>query len=269
MAQITFKYSIGDMVTLIMEPDYRNAVRYPFRFSNFKPKQYKIDGYKFAIHEDGTQEVSYRLYAYCDEYLDYHNWLVEDYLEGEGTPHTEDIVFKSIDGEELKIDDVVYTGIYYGRNSDDYYISPDFTFAKMVKITDLVYATTSMDKFVYKLYGNEWYPNGERNSKEDGFVPLAMKNVTEQFVIDFVKECKERRENPSNENKGYYKNRRAWLEKLGVFEQVCELYNKRTTEPKKQKKNNPVEKDNTVKDILSTLSETQKKEMLKLLLKEE
>lgn len=267
MAQITFKYNIGDMVTLIMEPDYRNAVRYPFR-KDFKPKQYKIDGYKYAIRKDGKDEILYRLYAYCDDYLDYHNWITEDYFEGEGIPHTEDIEFKSIDGEELKIGDIVYTGIYYGRNRDDCYISPDFTFARMVKITDLVYAGTSMDKFTYKLYGNELYPNGEQNRAEDGFVPLAMKNVTEQFIIDFVKACKERKENPSNEKKYHYKERRKWLEKLGVFEQVCELYNKRTTEPKKQKKNNPVEKDDTVKDILSTLSETQKIEMLKLLLKE-
>lgn len=265
MTQITFRYSIGDMVTLIKEPDYRNAVRYPFR-KDFKPKQYKIDGYKFAIHEDGTQEVSYRLYAYCDEYLDYHNWITEDYIEGEGTAHTEDIEFKSIDGEELKIGDMVYTGIYYGRDRNDCYISPDFTFAVKVQITDLVYSGTSTDKFSYKFYGIEIYPNSELNRAEDGFVPLAIKNVTEQFVIDFVKACKERKENPSNEKKDDYKKRREWLEKLGVFEQVCKLYEKPAV--KKETKPKPSEKKDTVKEVFSSLSEKQKKEMLKLLLKE-
>ena len=262
MAQITFKYEIGDMVTLIKLPHYPNCSSLYYK-KEFSPKQYKIDGYKYAIREDGKDEILYRLYAYCDDYLDYHNWITEDYLEGEGTPHTEDIEFKSIDGEELKIGDQVYTSIYYGRDRDDCYISPNFTFARKIAITDLVYAGTSMDRFAYKFYGIEIYPNGEQNRVEDGFVPLAMKNVTEQFIIDFVKACKERRENPSNEKNYYYEERKKWLEKLGVFEQVCKLYKK----PAVKKETKPIEKKDTVKEMFSSLSEKQKKEMLKLLTK--
>lgn len=264
MAQITFKYEIGDMVTLIKLPNYPNCSSLYYK-KDFSPKQYKIDGYKYAIHKDGKDEILYRLYAYCDDYLGYHNWITEDYLEGEGTPHTEDIEFKSIDGEELKIGDMVYTSIYYGRNRDDCHISPNFTFATKVAITDLVYAGTSTDKFCYKFYGIEIYPNGERNRVEDGFVPLAMKNVTEQFIIDFVKACKEQKENPSNEKNYHYEERKKWLEKLGVFEQVCKLYKKSAV--KKETKPKPVEKKDTVKEIFSSLSEKQKKEMLKLLTK--
>lgn len=264
MAQVTFKYEIGDMVTLIKLPNYPNCSSFYYK-KDFSPKQYKIDGYKYAIRKDGKDEILYRLYAYCDDYLDYHNWITEDYFEGEGTPHTEDIEFKSIDGEELKIGDTVYTSIYYGRNRDDCYISPDFTFARQIAITDLVYVGTSTDRFCYKFYGIEIYPNGEQNRVEDGFVPLAMKNVTEQFIIDFVKACKEHKENPSNEKNYHYEERKKWLEKLGVFEQVCKLYKKSAV--KKETKPKPVEKKDTVKEIFSSLSEKQKKEMLKLLTK--
>ena len=264
MAQITFKYNIGDMVTLIKLPKYPNCSSRYYE-KEFSPKQYKIDGYKYAIRKDGKDEILYRLDAYCDDYLNYHNWITEDYIEGEGTTHTEDIEFKSIDGEELKIGDMVYTGIYYGRDRDDCYISLNMCFAKKVVITDLVYAGTSTDKFSYKFYGTEIYPNGELNRAEDGFVPLAMKNVTEQFVIDFVKACKERRENPANEKKSDYEKRKEWLKELGVFEQVCKLYNKSAV--KKETKPKPAEKKDTVKEIFSSLSEEQKKEMLKLLTK--
>lgn len=264
MAQITFKYNIGDMVTLIKLPKYPNCSSRYYE-KEFSPKQYKIDGYKYAIRKNGKDEILYRLYAYSDDYLDYHNWITEDYIEGEGTTHTENIEFKSVDGEELKIGDTVYTGIYYGSNRDDCYVSLNMCFTKQVEITDLIYAGTSTDKFTYKLYGTEIYPNGELNRTEDGFVPLAMKNVTEQFVTDFVKACKERRENPSNEKKYDYEKRREWLKKLGVFEQVCKLYNKPAV--KKETKPKSTKEKNTVKEIFSSLSEEQKKEMLKLLTK--
>ena len=60
---VNFKYNIGDMVTLIKLPDYLNLSSNYYKVE-FRPKQYKIDGYKFVINEDGKQEILYRLYAY-------------------------------------------------------------------------------------------------------------------------------------------------------------------------------------------------------------
>ena len=45
---VNFKYNIGDMVTLIKLPDYLNLSSNYYKVE-FRPKQYKIDGYKFVI----------------------------------------------------------------------------------------------------------------------------------------------------------------------------------------------------------------------------
>ena len=260
---VNFKYNIGDMVTLIKLPDYLNLSSNYYKVE-FRPKQYKIDGYKFVINEDGKQEILYRLYAYCDDYLEYHNWITEDHFEGTGNSHSEEINFISIDGEELKIGDIVYTNIYYGRNRDYCYMSPDFTFARKVKIKSLIYSGTTIDKFCYKFYGDELYPKNGYPCYIDGFVSLVMKNVTEQFVIDYVKASKELRENPSNEKISCYDERKKWLNELGVYDDVCKLYNQKSTKQSTKKKE---KKQDSVKNILSNLSEDQKREMLKLLSK--
>ena len=290
MIQASFKYNIGDIVTLVKLPDLfdKNRCR---TFSSkhldaFSPKQYKVKGYSFTILEDGSYEYRYSLHAYNDDWLDYHNWLTEDYLEGEGTHHNADICFKSADGDDLNIGDIVYTSLYYGSDVLGDSCSVSGTFTRKIRVAELIYTNEEFSVPTEKLIGDrikEFYVpvNGSWN-KDCEFCNCSLKNITEQFICDFVKTCKEYRINPLNEKLGDYKSRKFWLDELGIFDDVCKRYNSRSKktskvrEPEVKEASNKVssnkgssDKTNKkVEEILSGLSDKEKKEMLKLLIKE-
>ena len=295
MIQASFKYDIGDVVTLVILPDIfdknRNRMITSKHLGAFSPKQYKVKGYSFAILEDGSYEYRYSLHAYNDDWLDYHNWLTEDYIAGEGTHHNKDICFKSVDGDDLSIGDVVYTSLYYRSVTGDNGCCVTGTFTRKVRVTKLIYTNEEFQAPTEKLVGNiikEFYVpvNGSWN-KECEFCNHSLKNVTEQFICDFVKTCKESRINPLNEKLGDYESRKFWLDELGIFDDVCKRYRSRSKKTSKvggsSDKESEVEKssdkepevkgssDKTnkkVEEILSGLSDEEKKEMLKLLIKE-
>ena len=276
LMEVSFKYDIGDVVTLVKLPDRfdnnRSRLWSYKKLSEFSPEQYKIKGYSFAILEDGSYEYRYSLDAYADDWLDYHNWLTEDYFEGEGTRHSKDICFKSADGDDLNIGDIVYTSLYYGSKC----VSESCTFTRKIRVTKLIYSKETIYGPFEKIEGDILIDtlcppiNGSSN-KERSFCDEVLKNVTEQFICDFVKTCKEYRINPRNEKLSGYKSRKFWLDELGIFDKVCEMYSSR---PKKlsSKKTSVVEKsfrksetDKKVKDILSGMTDDEKREMLKLL----
>lgn len=290
MIQASFKYDIGDVVTLVKLPDLfdKNRCRtWSSKKPNaFSPKQYKVKGYSFTILEDGSYEYRYSLHAYADDWLDYHNWLTEDYLEGEGTHHNEDVCFKSADGDDLNIGDIVYTSLYYGSDVLGDSCSVSGTFTRKIKVTELIYTNEEFCVPTEKLIGDrikEFYVpvNGSWN-KDCEFCNCSLKNITEQFICDFVKTCKEYRINPSNEKLGDYKSRKFWLDELGIFDDVCKRYNsrsKKTSKVREPEVNGSSDKEPEVKvsstktnkkveEILSGLSDEEKKEMLKLLIKE-
>lgn len=290
MIQASFKYNIGDIVTLVKLPDLfdKNRCRTfaSKHLGTFSPKQYKVKGYSFTILEDGSYEYRYSLHAYNDDWLDYHNWLTEDYLEGEGTHHNADICFKSADGDDLNIGDIVYTSLYYGSDVLGDSCSVSGTFTRKIKVTELIYTNEEFRVPTEKVIGDiikEFYVpvNGSRN-KDCTLCKCALKNITEQFICDFVKTCKEYRINPSNEKLSDYKSRKFWLDELGIFDDVCKRYNSRSKktskvmEPEVKEASNKVssnkgssDKTNKkVEEILSGLSDKEKKEMLKLLIKE-
>lgn len=280
--EVSFKYDIGDVVTLVKLPDRfdnnRNLSWSYKRLDEFSPKQYKIKGYSFTILEDGTYGCKYSLDAYRDDWLDYHNWLTEDYFEGEGTRHNKDVCFKSADGDDLNIGDVVYTSLYYGSDATGIRCSVSGTFARKIRVTELIYTNEKFRVPTEKLIGDiikEFYlPINGSLKKGCEFCNCSLKNITEQFICDFVKTCKEYRINPRNEKLSDYKSRKFWLDELGIFDDVCKRYNSR---PKKMssKKTSVVEKsfrksetDKKVKDILSGMTDDEKREMLKLLTEE-
>lgn len=290
MIQASFKYDIGDVVTLVKLPDLFDKNRCRTFASKhlgaFSPKQYKVKGYSFTILEDGSYEYRYSLHAYNDDWLDYHNWLTEDYLEGEGTHHNADICFKSADGADLNIGDIVYTSLYYGNDVVGDSCSVTCTFTRKIKVTELIYTNEEFRVPTKKLVGDRIKEfrvpvNGSWN-KDCELCNHSLKNITEQFICDFVKTCKEYRINPSNEKLGDYKLRKFWLEELGIFDDVCKRYNSRSKKtskvegPKVKEASNKVssnkgssDKTNKkVEEILSGLSDKEKKEMLKLLIKE-
>lgn len=271
MIHISFKYNIGDIVTLIKLPDRFDENRSHSclhkNLGEFSPKQYTIKGYSFTILEDGSYEYRYSLYAYGDDWLDYHNWLTEDYLDGEGTYHNEDICFKSADGDDLNIGDIVYTSLYYGNRT----ITESCIFTKKIRVTNLIYTKDEIpgpvwpaETLVGDILINTFSPSINRfSNKESSLCSSTLKNVTEQFLCDFVETCKDHRINPCNEKHTDYKSRKFWLDELGIFDDICKRYNSHS------KKNSEVKESSSknIEAILSELSDEEKKEMLKLLTK--
>lgn len=268
MSEITFKYNFGDMVTLVKLPPYEQQAHF-HRNPEFEPKQYKIVGYRYVVKNDRTTAIEYRLYAYCDEYLDYHNWITDDCIGGETHPHTKTVEFVSADGSALNIGDEVYTSIYYGdsNNRAEAYVSPEFSFTRKIKIEQLVYeceGSGRINSLTVKYYrGGEVYPEYKENIHEE-YVGLAVKNITEQVIVDYVKAAKERKENPANTKIHNHEHIKKWLTHLGIYEEACKLYAKRPSSSKK-KETAKTKKGATVKDMLAKMTEEQKGEMLRLL----
>ena len=279
MIHISFKYNIGDIVTLVKLPGNfdknRSRLHMHKNPGEFSPKQYKVKGYSFAVLGDGSYEYRYSLHAYNDDWLTYNNWLTEDYLEGEGTRHDKDVCFKSADGDDLNIGDVVYTSLYYGSKR----VSESCTFTKKIRVAKLIYSKETIYDPIEKIEGDVLIDtlcpsiNGSLN-KESSLCNAVLKNVTEQFLCDFVKTCKYYRINPRNEKLSGYKSRKFWLDELGIFDDVCKRYSsrsKKTSEVKKSPKkefSNKNKNSRNIEEILSGLSDEEKKEMLKLLIKE-
>lgn len=276
MKQIKFNYSIGDTVTLIKEPDCKNAQYISYRTVSFQPKEYKIRKFRYTINDKGRENILYQLDAYMDEYLIYHNWLTEDYIQGQGTEHLENIDFVSVDGEELHIGDNIYNGIYYG-NHTNWYLSPTFTFTSYGKINSL---TCTWEEATYSDGGKIIYPIKEGNASIEKycikdsintslpffisfFTSVALKNPGDKFVEDYIIFCKKNRFNPFSDkvNPDDAKRVKEWLTFMGVYDQVKNNYDKITA----KKEKTIVKKDSTVDNIISQLNDKQKKELLKKL----
>lgn len=267
MKTVEFKYSVGDRVMLIKEPSWDNRALLNYN-RDFSPKDYRVKGIKYAVDKDG-EKILYSLYAYCDEYLQYNNWLTEDFIAETENKHSfeEGIDFISADGKELSIGDEVYSSVYYGGRGNPY-ISPEFTFTAKIAIDRLecvVEGTFYEDGSVGTVTRGEYF--GERidnvrqsdTTRGSGFTYLALKTPDEDFADEYIMACKRHRFNPSNDERA-----RKWLEIMGVLEYVEKNYKKvankksTTTEKKKSK----------VEDIFEGLTARQKKEMLKLLIKD-
>ncbi len=280
---VKFKYDGGDVVTLKKYPPY-NQLSYGHKRSHeFVPKQYKISGLKFVADEEGTK-VMYRLYAYCDDYLDYHNWLTEDYIEGEGTERVEELDFSGIRGTDIQIGDTVYADIYNG-SKDNHYVYPYLTFTRKGTVLGYLYENEitffvdgkkceqQRSSIMCDFYYPECWVN--RNGTESAWG--VVKNIDDDFIADYVKGCKWHRFNP--EKKKDEERAKGWLELWGIYDKVCELYKKRPQPKKKPKtlKIDKIEKKTVVKNcsgykvaeevraMLAGMSEEEKAEMLKQL----
>lgn len=276
---VTFKYDGGDTVTLTKYPPYDQLSYGHKRESEFSPKEYKIAGLKFVADENGTKTL-YRLYAYMDDFLDYHNWLSEDYFEGEGTERTEEIDFSGIRGTDVQFGDTVYADIYNG-NKNDHSIYPYLTFTRMGNVLYFMYE----NEITFYTNGRKgeqarsmvvcdfYYPSYWANSKGSEGAWGVVKNIDEDFINDYVKACKKNRFNPSKNDRE--KRAIEWLKQWGIYDKVCELYNKQT--PAKKKTTKTVKKEAVVKNcsgykvaeevraMLAGMSEEEKAEMLKQL----
>lgn len=276
MKQIKFNYSIGDTVTLIQEPDYKNRQYLSYRNTPFQPKEYKIRKIRYTVNDKEQENILYQLDAYMDEYLNYHNWLTEDYIQGQGTEHLENVDFVSVDGEQLHIGDHIYNDIYYG-NSNNWYLAPGFTFTSYGKIISL---TCTWEEAIYSDGGKTIYQIKEGNALAEKywiknsintnftfFIINALKNPGDKFVEDYIKACKKNRFNPFGDkvHPDEIKRVKEWLTFMGVYDQVKNNYDKITTKKKKTTVKKDSTKDSTIDNIISQLNDKQKKELLKKL----
>lgn len=271
MKKITFNYSIGDKVTLIKSPswDNRSLLNYNIEFT---PKEYRIRAIRYIIDEEG-EKILYSLDAYLDEYLRYNNWLDESNFEGEGHKHNVGMAFISIDNKELNIGDKVYSDIYYG-SVENPYISPDFTFTSYGEIVGLSYTEEG------KFYANgdidiskafectalpiKYWMEDKGSEKYTFYAKYAVKEIDDKFVEDYIKGCKEHVVNPFSDKLDDRDSKRIsdWLNFMGIYDKVKNNYKKIIV-----RKRVKVKKDTTVDDILSSLTDKQKKELLKKLSK--
>ena len=283
MEKVTFKYEIGQMVTLTHCPSFDNMQYGKYVTEHdFKPKDYKVAACFYRVDEEGNTSILYQLDAYCDEYIQYHNRIPEEHLEGELHEHTEEIDFHDVHGNPISIGDCAYSGIYYG-SPDDYYVSPEFTFARQMQIIGFEYSNKGtfysggvVKKNVSKTaICCQTYPENTGGYKHTETLGLMIKTIDEKFVEDYVKGCKSHRFNPTADKYGdHHEN---WLKKLGVYDEVCKLYKKRPATKKKTTKTvktKPVVKDcsgykvaEEVRAMLAGMSEEAKAEMLKQLTK--
>lgn len=274
MKQIKFNYSIGDTVTLIQEPDYKNRQYLSYRNTPFQPKEYKIRKFRYIVNDKGQENILYQLDAYLDEYLIYHNWLTEDYIQGQGTEHLENVDFVSVDGEQLNIGDHIYNDIYYGNyGNGNWYLSPSFTFTSYGKIISLICTweegiNSDNKKIIYPIKegtasAEKYWIKDSINENFTFFTSIALKNPGDKFVEDYIKSCKKNRFNPFSDKVNPYDAKRVkeWLTFMGVYDQVKNNYNKITV----KKKKTTVKKDTLVDNIISQLNDKQKKELLKKL----
>lgn len=275
MYKVKFKYKIGQMVTLTHCPSFSNMQHLHYVCEHeFHPKEYKVKAYFWTINEGGEEEITYQLDAYCDEFIQYHNRIPEEHLEGEINEHTDEFDFLGIHDEVIEIGDTVYSDFYYS-SVEGKYVEPEFTFAKQLKVIGLRYSkegdfyrdgkiveNTKKDvigEIEYTLF----MPSSQGN-KTSETAEYLLKTIDDRFVEDYVKGCKRKRFNPTREQM-QYSHFKDWLDYLEVYDDVCNLYKKKTP-----KKNTTVKKEEkkTVKDMLVGLTKKEKAELLKELNKE-
>ena len=286
---IRFSYDIGDKVTLVKVPSVSNMQLLKYITDrDFEPKDYVVSGLKCEFLETGEERILYRLDAYCDEYLRYHNWMTEDYIEGNGTSHEEDFTFLSVKGGDLTIGDLVYDGMYYGSSTKSY-LHPECIFTRLLRVDaleveklesrssswDLCARTTIVEDF------QNPYNNGTKSINKSFVCILLKEDESKLIVEDYIKACKKDRFNirkqPAESSAV------KTLKKIGIYQEVLANYDKvklttvknttiqtaaikKSAKKKKTKADLSITKDTKAEDILNNMSQEQRQEMLALLM---
>ena len=239
-----FNYGIGDTVRFIKKPSSRYA-SYRCTYDDFKNiigKEYKINGYGWFIDENNKLSHYYRVEAYLDDFLNYHNQITEDCFENVGEIHSFDEniteMMKSHDNQSFKIGQKVYASIYYGSR-DDSYIDEKFTFACYGTI-NRIYRFCE-DKFVNSLNvqirreflctdrnGREW-KDARKKENISSYCPSGiLVNVGEEFAQEYIDRVFKKRNSKILLEDSYdYFEVHSWLTHMGIWDKVMELYNKR------------------------------------------
>ena len=292
---IHYKYNIGDEVRLTKRPSDFSSIyplcRYDKDFSN---ETFKINGWGWTQKEPNIFEKYYRIEPIKSDnrFLNYHNRILEEELEpvGEVQPFDDDdLVYKSVNGDEIKLGMTGYYGIYYG-GENDYYIVPEFTFTEYGEITEIWkffdgYAEKRVNlcvltdkKFNKDTDRYELYSLDENQRTPAVYPYLLLTNPKSGFADEFVDTIFSKRNSKImvDENHRDYYIVHAWLEHMGILDEVMELYNKRKngcskTKAKKKEitstktKKTSNRKEDKLSKLLEGLSEDEKKKLREML----
>ena len=293
-----YKFGIGDEVRLVKRPSNSTSLYNFWSHDDLPTETYKINGWGWTESEEGVFKQYYRLHAYCNKYLKYHNIIFEDEIEAVGETHSfddVDLVFKSVNNDDIKIGMTGYSAIYYG-GKDRSYISPAMTFTKygtIVKIRKFVEdnstqlnrnncchaelnLTISVD--LDKTYDNDnkcWTLTQRHSSERDGVFPyLFLTKVDEKFINDYVDAVFKNRDSGIlfNEKHDGYNTVRQWLSHMGVYDKVLKLAKKRKSGIKKEtlsseskKTKSKKQANNNLEELLAKLSESEKERLKEML----
>lgn len=272
---------------------YRSYEKYP-GFRQFATKTYKINGWGWTSEEPGVYKQYYRLDAYCDDFLDYHNRILEDEIEPVGETHPFDdneLTYKSASGDVIEIGTTGYNSVLFG-NYDDPYMDHRLTFTKFGKVTAIhkfceddypnhprktISFQCLKDKH-YDSHGDNHYHlcDGDGRITEE-LAPYLLTTPDERFAEKFVKRLGQMRDRKilSDENNHDYWLVKEWLQHMRIYDKVMEIFNSGSTSKKKTstgKKSSTVKKtpkkkvaSEKLSDFLAGLSEEEREKLKSML----
>ena len=287
---LKFKYSIGDKVLLVKLPSYENRQFWNSRYSDggesLLPKEYVVSGYGFDETDGGIKQY-YRLDAYCDELIQYHNKITDDYLEPSGECHPFELEtdVMSADGHIIKLGDSVFYNLYNRYNGKDGTVpNVGFNFTGHGNVVSTHYfkeknlkprievtyerdflCTYCADGKVIEALDARRY--GDKHTE---FVSQIDYGVRPGYVEAFAEEISKK------SNRHYLKYNKyeveEWLKFLGVYDETMTAIDKRiklcdgksNKKPQAKKKQSKKDEDK-LQDFLSNLTEEQKKKLKEML----
>lgn len=295
MSCIHYNYNIGDKVRLTKRPSDFSSI-YPLcRYDNaFSKETFKINGWGWTQKEPNVFEKYYRIEPISTDnrFLCYHNRILEEELEPVGEVHPfddDELVYKSVNDDEIKLGMTGYYSIYYG-GEHDYYINPDFTFTEYGEITEIwkffesryaekrVKLCVLTDKKFNKETNRYELCSPDQSKTSVEFPYLLLTNPKTGFAEEFIDKIFSDRNSKIlvDENHHDYYIVHAWLEHMGILDEVMELYNKKKngcskTKAKKKEtvssktKKTSNRKEDKLSKLLEGLSEEEKKKLREML----
>ena len=283
-----YKYNIGDKVFLTKLPSYENRQYGSFRYSDDKesllPKEYVVSGYGFDETADGIKQY-YRLDAYCDEIIQYHNKITDDYLEPSGECHPFELESNvmSADGHIIKLGDSVFYSLYNRYNGNDGTIpNISFSFTGHGNVVSTHYfeeknykpriqVTYERDFLcTYCIDGKvkEALDARRYGDKHTEYVSQIDYGIRPGYAEEFAKEISKKTNRWYLEHNKY--DTEQWLKFLGVYDETMTAIDKWIknrdggSKPSVKKKKTKKD-DDKLQDFLSSLTEEQKKKLKEML----
>lgn len=292
MNKVHYKFGIGDKVRLTKRPTHftGNCVHYSFN-DDHPSTEYVIDGWGWVQTKEDEYEPFYRLHAYCDAYLQYHNRIAEDEIEAVGETHPfddEELTVKSVNDDVIKIGMFAWDDIYYS-SVDGPYISPSFTFTNYGEVFAITKFFDKYDKGGFQVSvhhqlrsrydsATDKYILVLDNDSSSDIPGYLMTRITDTFAQEYVDQLFKDRNSKllANENHCDYSRVRAWLEQMGIWDEVMRLYTKRksgksikksskTTSKSTDKTNKNNKSKSELESMLAGLSAADKKKLKEML----